>query len=111
MPLPNKCASLGKGWLDELHSLPRGIVYGARLGGTALISGVLAKVLDTRDEEDMGSTTGPSLEEFDYDLYGKAPKGTPSAPWNPLPNVDRKNFKIRRSATSVISNEAAFFLK
>jgi hypothetical protein len=127
-------------WLDELHNLPRRIVYGSMLGGTAVVSGVLVKILlisdpkqiltyitegkfdgkywknmlDTRDEEDMGSTTGPSIEEFHqpwYDFHGRTPKGTPTGPWNSLPNVDRKNFKIWRLDYFGHSNEAAFFLK
>src|SRR5215469_2537523 len=89
--------------MSSTTSRDASFVYGSMLGGTAVVSGVLVKILpidpkqiltyitegkfdgkywknmlDTRDEEDMGSTTGPSIEEFNqpcYDLHGRRPKG------------------------------------
>lgn len=77
-------------WIDQIHNLPRRIVFGSQLGGPAKLKGVLVKILlvaspqqvldymatgevtarrwrhllDTVDEADMGNMDGPSLTDM-----------------------------------------------
>jgi hypothetical protein len=100
-------------WIDDIHNVPRRILYGNTLGGAASMRGVLVKILlvndpqqileylamgklstkprywknllDTYDEEDMGNMEGPSGSNVSDTWwdYAFAPSKMPAAGQQP----------------------------
>jgi hypothetical protein len=113
-------------YLDYIHDIPRTIVYGPMLGGKPKLENIFVKVLmfdsadqvinymttgdfpgdywmhvlDTYDEEDMGSTSMPKGPRWDAALGGTGRRGAFWKKWLKKdakpPNVDRTKIKIRR---------------
>lgn len=128
-------------WLDDVHDLPRRIVFGPMLGGTAVLPAVLVKllivddpqqildylakgtfpskerwthVLDTRDESDMANATGPTVGMRTgqwWDATATGKKGFKAPAWWTAPHISRKQIAIKRLDYVGHSNQDGFFLK